>query len=391
MIRLALLLIACLAGGAPSAHEFNARAPVLGVEAREMRRGAEIGIALAQPVPWRVFVEVDPWRLILDTSEVDWTGLDTTAFAAFGPVLSGRIGPGWSRLSVELHGPAHIERAWMTTGDTPRINVLLSDGAGRTGPLVSQGWDHDPEPVETVIRPRQTGDGPLVIALDPGHGGVDPGAERGGATEADMMLRFARELAEVLRREGHTVVLTREGDEFVGLRGRTSIARAAGADLMISLHADAVEGGGAQGATVYTLSSGNGDALAAEIAQRHARSDLLLGVTLPEQGDEIAQILVELARAETAPRASMLADALVTSLAAEGVRLHKRPRLGGRFTVLKAPDIPSVLLELGFMSDPQDLANLTSPEWRARMATAIARGIEAWAEADAVEALRLRR
>lgn len=384
MIRLAFLLI--WMAGVAVAQDFNARATVIDAQAK---RDA-LTLTLSQPIPWRVFVEDDPWRLVIDTSEVDWTTLNADLLTNLGQARSGRIRAGWSRLVILLPGPRRIDRAWMQTGQDATIRIALADGANPTGPLSPQEWDAAPDAVPTAARPRQTGDRPLVIALDPGHGGVDPGAERDGLTEADLMLRFARELAEVLRRRGHRVVLTRENDEFVGLRGRSTIARAAGADLMISLHADAVEGGGAEGATVYTLSPGNTNALAAEIAQRHGRDDLLLGAGDIEQGDEIARILVELARAETAPRGLMLADALVTGLSGAGVQLHKRPRLGGRFTVLKAPDIPSVLLELGFMSDPEDMDNLRSVDWRSRMAAAVSDGIEAWAIEDAAEALRLR-
>lgn len=385
MIRLAAILLWLTS--AATAQDFNARATVQAINVD----GDDVSIALSQPVPWRVFVEADPWRLVLDTSEVDWTTADPAAVVADAAWRAGRIRAGWSRMMVELPGPMQIERAWMDTETGTAIHVTLIEGEGVTGPLNPQTWDAaPPTEVPTTLRPRQTGDRPLVIALDPGHGGVDPGAERNGLTEATLMLRFARELGEVLRRRGHEVVLTREGDEFVGLRGRSSIARAAGADLMISLHADAVAGGGAQGATVYTLSPGNDSQLAAEIAQRHGRDDLLLGVEDVEQGDEIARILVQLARAETAPRSGKLADALVTGLNDAGIALHKRPRLGGKFTVLKAPDIPSVLLELGFMSSTQDLANLGNADWRSRMAVAIAAGIEDWAVRDAADALRLR-
>ncbi|SDZ28102.1 N-acetylmuramoyl-L-alanine amidase [Jannaschia faecimaris] len=385
MIRLLALLI-CLVGPA-AAQEFNARATV---EAIRMD-GEEVAVAISQPVRWRVFVEADSWRLVLDTSEVDWSSADPAAIAVDAEWRAGRIRAGWSRLMFELPGPMRIERAWMDTDVGTTINVVLTEGAGSVGPLNPQAWDVRPSTtVPTVQRRRQTGDRPLVIALDPGHGGVDPGAEAGGLTEAALMLRFARELSDVLKRRGHEVVLTRDGDEFVGLRGRSTIARAGQADLMLSLHADAVEGGGAEGATVYTLAPGNETQLAAEIAQRHGRDDLLLGVGDVEQGDEIARILVELARAETAPRSVKLADALVAGLNAAGIRLHKRPRLGGKFTVLKAPDIPSVLLELGFMSNTQDLANLGNPDWRSRMAVAIANGVAAWAEQDAAEALLLR-
>ncbi|WP_281825324.1 N-acetylmuramoyl-L-alanine amidase [Jannaschia rubra] len=388
MIRLALLL-GFLATGAWA--QADGRATVTASDAHDRWGGAQVTLGLSRAVPWRVFVLADPWRLVLDTAEVDWTSLDPATLAEVGTPATGRIRAGWSRLVLTLPGPMAVGRAWMETGAGPAIRVELTDGAGRQGPLNPRSWDAiAPDAVPTVGRPRQTGDRPLVIALDPGHGGIDPGAERGGTTEASLMLRFARELAEVLRREGHEVVLTRDADEFVGLRGRSTIARAAGADLMISLHADAVRGGGAEGATVYTLSDEEPGALAAEIAQRHGRDDLLLGAGQIEQGDEIARVLIEMARAETAPRGERLADGLITGLSGAGVRLHKRPRLGGRFTVLKAPDIPSVLLELGFMSDEGDLRNLMSAEWRARMAAAVARSIDAWAESDAEEARRLR-
>ncbi len=388
MIRLVALLV-CLAS-AGVAQE-GARAGVTGATADAGWRSTDLSVTLDAAVPWRVFLEGDPQRLVLDTSEVDWAMLDAASLADIGPVLSGRIRPGWSRLALALPEAMRIGRAWMETGVGATIHIELIHGAGAEAPLAPAEWQAAPEPRLTMARPRQDGNRPLVVALDPGHGGIDSGAERGGTTEAVLMLRFAQELAEVLRRAGHTVVLTRETDEFVGLRGRTSIARAAGADLMISLHADAIADGEAEGATVYTLSADGGEALAAEIAQRHGRDDLLLGVTLDDPGDEIARVLVDLARTETQPRSARLADALVAGLGQAGVRLHKRPRLGGRFTVLKAPDIPSVLLELGFMSDAQDLANLTSPDWRARMAAAIARGLAVWATADAGAAALLRR
>ncbi|MEM7641501.1 MAG: N-acetylmuramoyl-L-alanine amidase [Pseudomonadota bacterium] len=373
------------------AQDFVARAVPGAAEMEVSRRGAvELEIPISQPVPWRVFTLSDPPRLVLDTSEVDWSAL-APGFAPEGvEIRSGRVAPGWTRLVLVLEDPVTIERAWLATAD-PAIRVEAAPGQGPDGPLVQQGWDIPEVAADVATRPRQTGDRPLVVALDPGHGGVDPGAERQGVTEAEMMLRFARELAEVLRREGHRVVFTRETDEFVALRGRPAIARAAGADLMISLHADAVAGGGADGATVYTLTDAPADELSAELAQRQGTADLLLGVDLPESGDEIAQVLIELARAETAPRSEALAASLVEQIGAAGIDLHKRPRLGANFTVLKAPDIPTVLLELGFMSSGADLANLLSPDWRARMATAILRGVESWAISDAADALRLRR
>ncbi|UWQ16357.1 N-acetylmuramoyl-L-alanine amidase [Jannaschia sp. M317] len=394
MIRALCLLLLLLLSAPALSQDFRALAvpDPAATRLEETRRGLSVELALSQPVPWRVFVQDDPWRLVLDTSEVDWSRLDPSLVDAerVTGLRTGRVAPGWSRLVVDLAGPMQISRAWMDTDTATRIRIEVVDGAGPGGPLMAQDWDAVTPLSVAPERRRQTGDRPLVIALDPGHGGVDPGAERGGLTEANLMLGFARELAEVLRRAGHGVILTRDSDSFLALRGRASVARAAGADLMISLHADAVEGGGASGATVYTLSDAASDAMSAELAARLARDDLLLGLELEDSGDEVARVLIDLARAETAPRSDALADALVTRVRAAGLRLHKRPRLEAAFTVLKAPDIPSVLLELGFLSSEADLRNLTSPDWRARMAQAIADAIEVWAIDDAAAALRLR-
>lgn len=368
--------------------------PGLPVADRSWRGALTIALPIERPVRWRAFVEADPPRIVVDTAEVDWTSLDAAPLRAAGvvQVASGRVGPGWSRLVLVLEENVVLDRAWLDSAG-PAIRLRAVPGQGQTGPLIRQGWERPSPAGDAIPRApsRRVEGGPLVVALDPGHGGVDPGAERDGATEADLMLRFAGDLAQVLRREGHRVVMTRTGDEFVGLRGRTGIARQQGADLVISLHADAVAGGGAEGATVYTLAPGAPDALSRELTARQDRGDLLLGVEMPEGGDELAQVLIELARTETAPRSDALADALVSAIGAAGLDLHKRPRLSADFTVLKAPDIPAVLVELGFLSAPADLANLRSADWRARMAHAILRGVEAWAEADADAARRLRR
>jgi N-acetylmuramoyl-L-alanine amidase len=231
----------------------------------------------------------------------------------------------------------------------------------------------------------------VVVVLDPGHGGVDPGAVRGDHTEADLVLTFARELAEALRRTGRVeVVLTRQADVFVPLPTRVTLARAAGADAFISVHADAVAEGRARGATVYTLSETASDAASAALAEQHDRADILQGVDLSAADDVVAGVLVDLARVETAPRADALADGLVAGIGAAGLRLHRRPRGEAGFTVLRAADIPSVLLEIGFMSEPADLEDIVDPEWRAEMQAAIVESVLDWAETDAMRATLLR-
>jgi len=225
------------------------------------------------------------------------------------------------------------------------------------------------------------------VVLDPGHGGIDPGAERGEVKEADLVLTFARELKELMMRDGDTiVVLTREEDVFVPLETRISVARAAGADVFLSLHADAIAEGEAVGATVYTLSDEASDAAGKTLAERHDRADLLAGVDLTEQDDMVARVLMDMARTETEPRVERLADALVAAIQRQDLRMHRRPRQEAGFSVLKSPDIPSALLELGFLSSDRDLKRLQDKAWRAKMAAAVREGLRGWAKDEAARA-----
>ena len=368
--------------------------------------GLSVELALTQPVPWRVRLIDGPPRLLLDFSEVDFSALRLPdPAAALGParavqaVRAGALQPGWSRLVLELAGPMGVDSAEMRT-DTATgravVRLALSPvtpeafAASAESPQAALGLDPGRQPAQQA-RP-QAGDRRLVVVLDPGHGGIDPGAERDGLRESDLMLSFARELREaLLRAGGFDVVLTRDEDVFVSLEARVRIARTAGADVFLSLHADALPDGGASGATVYILSDEATDAAAAALAERHDRADLLGGVDLRDQDDLIAEVLISIARTETAPRIDALADALVGAITAGVGRMHRRPRQAAGFSVLKAPDIPSVLLELGFMSSPRDLADLQDPEWRARMAEAIVSALQAWALEDASAAALRRR
>ena len=375
-----------------SAEELSALAR-LDIGGSTVAEGADGGLNLtfdlSQPVPWRVRFLSAPPRLILDTREVDWTGVQRLAVP--GPVLALRAGgfrAGWSRLVIELSGPQALISAEMTTeAERARIRITLAP----TDPEIFAAAAGKPDLPEWAVpdqaelmAPLAEGGGPVVIVLDPGHGGIDPGAERDGTSEAELMLTFARELKEVLLRDGRfAVVLTREEDIFVPLETRTSIARTAEADLFLSLHADALAEGEAQGATVYTLADEATDAASAALAERHDRNDLLAGVDLSEQDDVVADVLMDMARTETQPRTERLAKAIVAAIKAAEIRMHRKPHQTAGFSVLKSPDIPSVLIELGFLSSARDLARLTDKEWRARMAGALRDGLVAWAKGDA--------
>lgn len=391
------LLIWCWAGMAP-AQELSALAR-LDPAASSIRAeggGVAVTLALSQPVPWRVRLLDTPPRLILDVREVDWTGIGTVVpqSALVKAARAGVFRPGWSRLVLELAGPFEVSRAGMATGNgTATLNLAL-----RPAPQAAFAAKAAlPEPPEWALPrpadlppPLRRGAGPVVVVLDPGHGGIDPGAENGDFTEAALVLTFARELKELLLRDGgFQVVMTREEDVFVPLETRISIARAAGAQVFLSLHADAISSGEAVGATIYTLAEEASDEAGEALAERHDRDDLLAGVDLREADDLVAKVLMDIARTETAPRIERLALALEAAIKAADIRMHRHPRQKAGFSVLKSPDIPSVLLELGFLSSERDLARLRDPVWRARMAAAIRDGLKAWgAEDAALSALR---
>jgi len=347
-------------------------------------QGLEFAFAISQPVPWRLRFLDHPPRLIIDAREIDWTGIDDLALP--DRVLALRAGsfrPGWSRLVIELAGPHRLVTSQMRTGEAGAvIEVTLAPSEPADFAAVAARPDladwAAPDPAE-IMAPLPEGTGSVMVVLDPGHGGIDPGAERDGQSEADLMLTFARELKEVLLRDGRfAVVLTRDTDAFVPLETRTSIARETEADIFLSLHADALCEGEAQGATVYTLAEDASDAASAALAERHDRDDLLAGIDLSDQDDMVAEVLMDMARTETRPRTDRLADAVVAAIKAAEIRMHRKPRQTAGFSVLKTPDIPSVLLEVGFLSSARDFSRLTDPAWRATMAEAIRSALVTW-------------
>ena len=230
--------------------------------------------------------------------------------------------------------------------------------------------------------PSRPADAKPVVVLDPGHGGVDPGtSSAGGITEKEVVLTFARALKAKLEATGrYEVFLTRDDDTFLPLRGRVEFAQKKGAGLFLSIHADYFpkQTDKATGATVYTLSEEASDEEAKALAAKENFSDALAGVELPSDSDEVlANILIDLAQRETQNRSVIFARSIVGELAGKG-SLHTRKLRSAGFRVLKAPDIPSVLLELGFLSNPDDEKRLTSDAWRDNTAAAVAESIDVY-------------
>ncbi|NOX74340.1 MAG: N-acetylmuramoyl-L-alanine amidase [Alphaproteobacteria bacterium] len=366
----------------------------------------DIVLKLTQGVPYRVMTLDKPRRLVIDFQEVRFGALKRNALVRTNQIKDIRFGlfrPGWSRLVLEMALPLKVAEVSMQTSAsagsaTIRIRLVPQSAVAFTAEIGAQSesaagdiWAL-PEPVETSLaKTRPMGERKIVIALDPGHGGIDPGAQYQALVEADLMLNLARELKETLILSGdYEVFLTRDEDVFLSLQGRITRAREGGADIFISLHADALAAGTATGTTIYTLSDVASDAAAAALAASHERSDLLAGVDLAEQDDQIVSVLMDLARIETRPRSEKLAEALVAGIAQSVGKIRSRPRLSAGFSVLKAPDIPSVLVEFGFMSNPLDLSNLSNPAWRKKAISGILAALDKWSLADAAEARLLR-
>ncbi len=216
-----------------------------------------------------------------------------------------------------------------------------------------------------------------VVVIDPGHGGIDPGTTGvTGRLEKRITLAVAKEVARQLGATGrYHVVLTRERDEFIRLRDRVARARAAGGELFISLHADSIENGAIRGASVYTLSQTSSDAQAAALAAKENRADLIAGLDLDGESDEVATILIDLAQRETMNLSAGFANLLVPQIREVGRILRDGHRFAG-FAVLKAPDVPSVLVEMGYLSNRRDERQLASPAFQVKIAGAIVRGTD---------------
>lgn len=365
-------------------------------------RELEVTLQLSQSVPYRIFSLSKPDRIVFDFKEVDWAGFSAEKTLKTQKVKTLRFGAfqaGWSRMVIELNEPLILDNAEMRVDQGKGTAVLVArfnlaspeEFEAQTGSRVNAGWDL-PEPLDVIApKKRQIGDRPLIVVLDPGHGGIDSGARKSGSLEKNLVLKFAKELKESLILSGrYKAYLTRNDDEFVSLPARISRARALGADVFISLHADALESGWATGTTVYSQSDEASNEASAYLAAHQNRTDLLAGVDLTHQSDAVAGVLMEMAQIETQSRSDLLAEMVVSGVAQSIGRLRKRPHLYAGFSVLKAPDIPSVLVELGFMSNESDLQNLMTAKWRDQVIRGIILALDTWSVEDAAQAQLLR-
>ncbi|MGX1306544.1 N-acetylmuramoyl-L-alanine amidase [Amorphus suaedae] len=342
-------------------------------------------IELGESVEFGTFVLPDPNRVIIDLANVTFD-LPPEAGGNAGGMISawryGQFAAGQARVVLDVDRPVAVEHAFFLppVADQPgRLIVdMVSTSAAEFAEAVktSRGKRAGAEPALAEKSEPVTGNRPVVV-IDPGHGGVDPGAVgKGGVFEKDVVLSFARKLRDDLMASGEVDVrLTRDDDRFLSLRQRVEVARGYGADLFVSIHADSAPQNYVRGATVYTLSERPSDAQAAAIAARENRSDVLAGIEADEATDEVTDILIDLARRETKVFSHHFAEEVIDELGT-AVQLHKNPHRSARFRVLKAHDIPSVLIELGYLSNIHDEQLLTDAEWRDRAAEALREAVD---------------
>jgi N-acetylmuramoyl-L-alanine amidase len=387
----AVLLVMLFAGAALLAPDAQAR-PREAV-AKDARLAGDRGrtrfIAdLSEKVDVNVFSLADPYRVIVDLPEVNFqmpAGLGTEERGLVTGYRFGLFAPGKSRIVIDVNGPFLVEKAFVleARGDQPArlvVDLVATDRVTflaklRDAKSPAVGSIPHPDPAAMVAKTKP------VIVLDPGHGGIDPGtASADGTTEKEVVLAFAKVLRQKLEEKGdYQVYLTREDDTFLSLRERVEFAQGKGANLFVSIHADSFpkHTTEASGATVYTLSERASDEEAKELAAKENFSDALAGVDLPSHRDEVvANILIDLAQRETQNRSTVFAKSVVGEMRASD--LHRKSLKSAGFRVLKSPDVPSVLLELGFLSNPDDEKRLTSDDWRAAMAEKVTAAIDAY-------------
>lgn len=355
-----------------------------------------IVLDLSHRIKFETFVLSDPYRVVIDLPEVAWQ-LPASRRRTTGVVSAFRYGlfeQGRSRIVIDVRKPVKVGNAFILPPGGNRGHRLVIDLVHTSrGELLSTRREikaravarrSTPAPTAKPTKPQLTKPqltkpktSKTVIVIDPGHGGVDPGTiGPNGTWEKNIALAYARTLRRKLLATGrYQVTLTRNRDVFLSLRRRISIARARGADLFVSLHADSIANPKLRGAHVYTLSEGASDAEAAALAAKENKSDLIAGVDLSGQSDDVTNILIDLAQRETMNQSAIFARTLIGELRRTTKVIRKSHRFAG-FVVLKSPDVPSILVELGYLSNPIEERLLRQKKHRERMAGAIVRGID---------------
>jgi N-acetylmuramoyl-L-alanine amidase len=374
-----------LARAAPPPAVGAAASSVAAVDARleSGERSARFRLSLSGPVAIAYETLDRPMRIIAELPEVSFQALQQPRRPGVlvTQVRAGLVAPGRSRIVFELGSPAMVSNTRQVArsdGITDLVIEFQPANADAFADRVARDAERRAAVALAPLRPAPQGDDlrPLVV-IDPGHGGIDPGAVApGGIAEKAVVLAIGQRLMEEITASGAArVMMTRSDDRFLSLSERVRLAREARADLFVSLHADSLSATqDVRGATIYTGSDRASDAESARLAQKENASDALGGADTTIAREEINDILMDLARRETRALSSTAAARLVTEMSG-AVQMHRIPQRAAGFRVLTAPDVPSLLIELGYLSSRHDVELLTSSEWQGRAARAIARAV----------------
>jgi N-acetylmuramoyl-L-alanine amidase len=357
---------------------------------------------LDKTIQFRAFALADPYRVVVDLPQVDFrlpNGAGTIGRGLVKAFRYGLVMPGGSRIVFDLTGPARISNSYVldaANGQPPRLVVefeevdrasfaqsMAAESRPELRPAIADAGEiaaaREATAPATAARAAPADSRPVIV-IDPGHGGIDNGTQSGNENEKSLVLAFGLALRDRIEKTGkYRVVMTRTDDTFIPLDDRVRIARNQSAALFVSIHADALprREGDAQGATIYTLSDRASDAEAERLAEAENKADAIGGVNLTAEPTEVADILIDLAQRETRTFSNRFARLLAGEMK-NTARMYKHPLKSAGFRVLKAPDVPSVLVELGYVSNKSDLEHLVSESWRSRAVGSMALAIDAF-------------
>lgn len=393
-IRLFLLVLACFVMSAASAW---AKPVVTAARVGETPERTRFVLEISEDLPYRVFTLPDPFRVVLDLPEVAWSLPGDRQPNPGGLISALRFGlfaPGTTRVVLDVTQPVLLQQVFVIPprDGKPHRLVIDVEAATREQYFAADGSatgeaalsDTPLQPLVEAVPPlppaKPADDRPMVV-IDPGHGGVDPGAVGvSGTYEKNLTLDYGRALKAALEASGrYRVAMTRDRDVFLKLRERIRVAQEVGGELFISLHANVHSSGGIRGASIYTLSETASDSESAALAAAENAADVLAGVDLTDQTGDVRNILIDLAQRETMNLSKKFANDLVREVGRETELLRNTHRFAG-FAVLKSPVVPSILFEIGYLSNRQEERLLRSPEHRDKIVKSIIRAIDGYFE-----------
>ena len=358
--------------------------------ARDIRIGihkdkTRVVLDLSGEVRYQISALADPYRIVIDLPDIKWDVPAATVRRKGGIIAGLRYGQyqsGNARVVLDLISPGLAKESFTIPPSANHGHRIVIDIRPTTRLAFIRTLQASPirardqaQPVMATKPKRDPAQKPLVV-IDPGHGGVDPGAIGvSGIFEKRVTLAMAYQIRKAILALGRQrVKFTRYRDTFISLRRRVAVARAIGADLFLSVHADSITDRSIRGGGVYTLSEKASDKESAALAAKENRADLIAGLNLKVHDDEVASILIELTQRETMNYAAQFAASLLPELR-QLIHMRRKPHRFAGFVVLKAPDVPSVLIELGYLSNRRDEKMLNNPKSQAAMAAGIARAV----------------